>query len=105
MITVFLEPMDWVPSKRSLYADKGGKGIAGSDNTLTEESFSFPFGKKDKETGLERTRSEYETGRRSRLRHFRRHWKKQRTIQRTDDHPILCADVQLGRRPRRRIPG
>ncbi len=25
MITVFLEPKDWVPAKRSLYADKGGK--------------------------------------------------------------------------------
>lgn len=24
MITVFLEPKDWVPAKRSLYADKGG---------------------------------------------------------------------------------
>lgn len=82
----------------------GGRGIAGSNDTLTEESFSFPFGKKGKETGLERTRSEYETGRRSRLRHFRRHWQKQRTIQRTDDHPILCADAQLGRRPRRWIP-
>ena len=51
MITVFLEPKDWVPSKRSLYADKGGKGIAGSDNTLTEESFLFHSERKTKRQG------------------------------------------------------
>lgn len=45
MITVFLEPKDWVPSKRSLYADKGGKGIAGSDNTLTEGVLFFSIRK------------------------------------------------------------
>lgn len=43
MITVFLEPKDWVPAKRSLYADKGGKRHCWQHDTLTEESFFFPF--------------------------------------------------------------